>query len=220
MTMRDSVDKIVDSYFAAVADVPFDYKGRHYEVRVLTVSPLLLRGTSCPSGCGGCCARFSLDYLPSETHPYKLAPRAVLFNGRKRLIYSDPQTSLDSHHCGNLRMSDGRCGIHGAHPFSCDFELIRFMHSHSKASARLVSKLYGRGHAMLRVDGERGAMCSMTPATQETRKDVIRKLHRLAQWCDYFGLSHRVNKIITWAEGDCERPLVLGDPASTLPFKD
>lgn len=221
MPFRDSVDKVVTAYFAAVTAVPFTYKGREYPVPTLVVSPLLLRGFTCPAGCGGCCPTFSLDYLPSEKRPDNVQERFVLFNGRAVRILSDTQEGRTEHHCGNLNMSTGRCGVHGKHPFSCDFELIRFLHSHSpSASARMLTKLFGRGHAMLRVDGERGALCGITEPTPESRDDAIRKLERLLQWANHFHLPTRIPYILAWARDPVasSNPLTLPAPSPSSLF--
>jgi hypothetical protein len=76
--LRDSVDKIMTAYVAAVCAEPFTYKRKHYPVKKLVVSPLILRGFTCPPMCGGCCPTFSLDYLPDERTPpgYALTARA------------------------------------------------------------------------------------------------------------------------------------------------
>lgn len=220
MPMRDSLDKVITSYFAAVNAAPFTYKGRTYPVRPLVVSPLLLRGFTCPPQCGGCCPTFSLDYLPEEQHPYRLRARLVEFDGRHVVIMSDQQATRTEHHCRNLNMSNGRCGIHGKQPFSCDFELIRFLHPQAEtAPTRMLTRLFGRGHAMLRVDDHRGALCEITPATPESRDDTIRKLLRLAQWCDHFGVAHRVGYIVEWARTSPQQPLILpGASASPTLF--
>ena len=63
---------------------------------------------------------------------------------------------------------------------------------------------------MLRVDGKRGALCKITDATDESRRDTIRKLTRLAKWCDYFGLKHMVGDILQWANSGCNTILTLG----------
>lgn len=210
MPRRDSVDKIVQSYFAAVAAEPFEYKGERYEVVKLTVSPLLLRGFTCPPGCGGCCPVFTLDYLPTEPAPYELERRYVEFNGARISLMSRTQEGRTEHHCSNLNMADGRCNVHGRQPFSCDFELIRFLHYAEAGEARMLTRLFGRGHAFLRVDQvSRGALCTITPRTDETAADVVRKLRRLAEWCDHFNLKHRVGSIIEWALGNPITPLVL-----------
>lgn len=220
MPKRDSVDKIVQSYFACVAAESFTYGGERFEPRRLRVSPYVFRGFTCPASCAACCSRFSLDYLPKhlEAHPYKLTKRIVEFDGREIPIFSDTQEDHDDHHCRNVK-DNGRCGIHGVHPFSCDFELMRFMRfetaetptvgfaglgTASDGANVLTQKLYGRSHAMLRVDGEtRGAMCTMTPPDADSVKEVVRKLKRLKTWCEHFGLKHKVDMIIEWA--DCGR---------------
>lgn len=215
MPMRDSVDKIVTSYFSAVSSQSFIYKGQRHEVKTLVVSPLLLRGFTCPPMCGGCCPTFSLDYLPTEVHPYELTSRFVRFDHKDILVYSDTQEKRTEHHCANLQQEDGRCGIHGVQPFSCDFELIRFLHTVDGKHARALTRLFGRGHAMLRVDNERGALCTITEPTMASRLDAARKLRRLAQWCDHFKLPHRVSAIIDWASrpGPVE-PLTLHAPTN------
>mgnify|MGYP001161966508 CR=1 FL=1 len=200
MPLVDSIDKIVDSYFSVVADEPFVYKKKQYARRSLTVRPTIFRGFTCPAKCGGCCPRFSLDYLPSELTPYKMSKRTVEFDGRSIEIYSDMQLDHNNHHCRNLNMSNGRCGVHGKQPFSCDFELIRSIKFDNPDRAnRLTTKLFGRGWAMLRVDGERGALCEITPISEESVQDTIRKFKRLKEWCEHFGLKHRVDDIFDWA---------------------
>jgi Fe-S-cluster containining protein len=211
---NDSMDKVVTVYMACITAEPFEYQGKTYEPKPLQVSPLIFRGFTCPARCGGCCPRFSLDYLPHETLPdgADLAERSVTINGREVRLLSDMQTDHDNHHCRNLNMENGRCGIHGRQPFSCDFELIRFIEHaktpQSEARARLSQQLYGRGWAMLRVDGKRGALCEMTDADGHTKAEVLRKLRRLQEWSRHFGIRTKLAKIIEWAEtGPHDEPL-------------
>jgi len=195
----DSLEKIVRTYMAGVAAEPFDFEGERFEPkREVQVSPLLLRGYTCPPGCGACCPRFSLVYLPAEERPYDMPERRVTVNGRSVQLYSDAQDDHGSPFCRNLDMRDGRCGIHGQHPFHCDFELIRFLHSADKVV--IVSKLFGRAWNMLRIDGERGAECEMLPHDVEWQADVVRRLRRLHQWTEHFGIRTHLPAIIGWAE--------------------
>lgn len=208
MPFTDSLDKIVRVYFASVTKEEFEYKGVKHAPKSLTVSPLLLRGFTCPVGCGGCCPRFSLDYLPSENRTEKAQARLVEFNGKQLEIYSDLQNDHDDHFCRNLNKTDGRCGIYLQRPFSCDFELIRFFVAED--STRLSQQLFGRGWQFLRIDDDRGALCTMTPVDKDTIADVIRKLNRLKQWTDYFGISTWVPEILHWIDrGDYDIPLKL-----------
>lgn len=163
----------------------------------LRLSPLLLRGYTCPANCGGCCPVFSLDYLPSEDKPEGVIPRDV--DGI--LIYSDLQKGNKGNHCKNLDHSNGRCKIHGRQPFSCDFELVRFSLFSSDDHANHVAvRLFGRGWNMLRVDGERGALCEITEITPETIADVARKFRRLEEWAIDFHVPTRICAILDWIE--------------------
>jgi hypothetical protein len=150
----------------------------------------------------------------------------VDFDGRDVIIYSDLQETNTEYHCKHVNQTNGRCGIHGSHPFSCDFELIRFMVFKGEESKStgfipdmispksshnvLTQKLYGRAHAMKRIDGDRGAMCEMLPPDDKSVAEVIRKLRRLKQWCEHFGLVHKVDKILKYAEaGPRTEPVVV-----------
>jgi Fe-S-cluster containining protein len=209
MPFVDSVDKIVMTYFRSVTRDSFTYKDKVYEPRPLTVSPLILRGFTCPIGCGGCCPRFSLDYLPQEKRPdYVNHNRQILFNARYVEIYSDLQADHKDHFCRNLNKADGRCGVYGQRPFSCDFELIRFFTSEEKN--RLSQQLFGRGWAFLRIDDGRGALCTMTAPDEATINETIRKLNRLQMWASHFSLRTWVPEIIDWIyTGDVSKHLRL-----------
>ena len=213
MAQTDSLDKIIGTYFACVTIMPFTYKDKVYKPRTLRVSPHIFRGFTCPAGCGGCCPRFSLDYLPEELKPDSLptSGREVLVNDKPFVIYSDLQKDHNNHHCKNLNMDNGRCGIHGRQPFSCDFELIRFIEFQDVDHPNYVTqKLFGRGWQMLRVDGERGALCEMTPVDYHTINEAIRKFKRLKQWTDYFEIKTKIPVIIKWLEdGPHTEPLLV-----------
>lgn len=212
----DSIDKIVNTYFACVTNTKFEYKGATYEPQALRVSPMLLRDFTCPAGCGGCCPRFSLDFLPGEDRPENTKERAIEFNGKFVRVFSDKQDDHDGIKCKNLNLQDGRCGIYTHRPFSCDFELIRFLVSGNpeKRKNQMTQKLFGRGWNMLRVDGERGALCEMTPPDIKSVSEVKRKLKRLKMWTDYFGVvDTKVPKVLEWIESQIDytnvQPLFL-----------
>ncbi len=201
----DSVDKILQRYIATVAREPFEYKGKTYDPKPLRISSLLLRDYTCPESCGGCChIVFTLDYLPQEIRRHSrdserkhlralsAVKRKVSVNGKAYTIYTDFQNDNDTKHCTNLNMKDGRCGVYTCRPFSCDFELIRTL-QYENAPNVLTQKLFGRGWNMKRIDGERGALCEMTPITKHSTNEVIRKMKRLREWADHF-------QIDTWAD--------------------
>lgn len=188
---NDSVDKIIERYFATVAKKPFSYKGKTFQPKPLNVSPLLLRDYTCPPGCGGCCFKFTLDYLPSEEKPEGVVKRHVEFNGRSVEIWSDAQEANDTNRCRYL-LRDGRCGTYLVRPFSCDFELIRVLTNEDPVRPNILTqKLFGRGWSYARTDGGKGAKCEMLPVSEKSVKEVIRKLKRLQDWASHF-------KCVTW----------------------
>jgi len=221
MLQSDSVDKIVMRYFAAVTNRPFTYKERTYHPVSLKVSPLLLRDYTCPPGCGGCCFRFTLDYLPSEDRPKSAKRRWVRIDRREVEIWTDAQEDNETNRCQKL-LPDGRCGIYPVRPFSCDFELVRVLQPVQSTSTRdaiLTQKLFGRGWSYQRVDGGKGALCEMKPVTDHSTQEVIRKLTRLKEWADHFGLETRIPDILTVIRrGSLTRPIVFAPPGRQLSF--
>lgn len=213
----DTVEKIV-KYLAAVAKTDITYKETTYRRRdKISVTMDIFRGYTCPSHCGGCCHRFSLDYLPNEakklSHPVR--ERGVIINNRESVIYSDMQlTGTDE--CHYLNTTDGRCGIHQQRPFSCDFELIRVILQEKKTndievitSSRINVQKFTRGWRMRRIDGERGALCEMLPATKEIIDDTVRKLKLLRDWAIHFKVETHMDTIIEWAESNPTENLVI-----------
>lgn len=210
MPQLDSIDRLVAVHFSAIASEPFEYKEKHYDPLPLFVSPLLFRGFTCPAHCGACCIRVSLDYLPvHKSFNPDTTERMVEFNGHKISVWSDMQADRDERMCRNLK-DDGRCAIHGKHPFACDFEFVRF--THYKDKSVLAQRLFGRGWALLRVDGKtKGSMCAITPPNPHTISEVVRKLVALKAWADHFRLATHLPTILQWIEaGDCANGLWLG----------
>ena len=194
MAYVDSLDKVIGVYVAAVCAEPFDFKGRLYTPRPLHVAPSIYRDFTCPPMCGGCCYRFSLEYLPkAEPHPYRLKKHLVRVNGKDRLLAHDPQTDHSNHYCRNLDRTTGRCNAHGEHPFSCDFELLRVLQH--KGHNVLTNKLFGRGWKMKRVDGGVGAQCEMVPGHDTWRPKLLAKIRRLEQWCDHFEIANKCQAV-------------------------
>ena len=195
---RDSIDKIVDNYFAAITSHDFTYKGTTYKPAPLKANSNFLRGFTCPSMCGGCCPTFSLDYIEKEEKPYAIPLRIIEFNGKSVSVWSDEQDENKGNRCKNLNKENGRCGIHGKQPFSCDFELIRFIRLPDYWTVS--ERLFGRGWNMGRVDGGKGALCTITPPTTETALDVARRIKRLCEWADEFGLKdHKASVLLKYA---------------------
>lgn len=208
MKHLDTLDKIISVYLAGVCSEPFEYKGRWYEPKPLIVSPLLLRGHTCPPVCGACCGNFSLDYLPGERAAKESAIRRISVSGMMVELFSDGQHDVSDRWCRNLDRKTGRCLIYEHRPMACDFELIRFLTYHNRVV--LIQKLYGRAWAMQCLDGVVGAKCEMLPKDPETVAAVLRKLRRLEDWATHFGIATRIGKVVRWIEtDDCQLPLRL-----------
>lgn len=194
----DSFNKVVTGYFAALTKKQFSFRGKIYKPKPLLISPLLFRGFTCPINCGACCTRVTLDFLPSESHPDDVKPRTVTFDEIPFMLLTDLQDASSNPRCRYLNLTNGRCGIHTYHPMLCDVELTKFIHY--KEQSLLISKLFGRGWAYTRIDGQKGSMCEMLPATEETVTDTARKLKRIRDWCQYFRLDSWIDDVIDWVE--------------------
>ncbi len=172
----------------------------------MIVSPLLLRGHTCPASCGACCGSFTLDYLPTEQSAPSATLRVIEVDGRSVPVFSDRQSDVDDRWCRHLERASGRCRIYERRPFACDFELIRLLCYDDKVV--LIQKQYGRAWAMMRLDGARGAACDMLAPDRRTIAEVIRKLTRLDEWAAHFGVSTCLPQIIEWVRsGDHGVPL-------------
>jgi len=160
--------------------------------------------------CGGCCQKATLDYLPEELAkvPFgSIRPwpelRQVEFNGSKYNIYSDSQNDNDSKYCKHRRTTDGRCGIHLDHPFTCDFECIKFFITKNKESGRpnrLLQQPFPRKWSYTRVDGDKGGLCESLPITEESVADATRRLKLLRDWAGYFDVNHCLDEVIDYVE--------------------
>lgn len=197
MIQIDSFEKIV-KYFSVVTKQSFTFRKITYNPKPLNVSVLLFRDATCPPNCGGCCPRFSLDYLPKEDYPEHTEIREIEFNGKIYLLRSDLQKDNKRHFCRHLN-KEGRCNIYSVRPFTCEFELIRTLVFSTKPNI-ILTRLYGRGWNMLRIDGERGALCTITPITEASFNNSIGKLKRLQMWSDYFEIETKIPDVLNWAE--------------------
>lgn len=225
-----SYEKIIERYFAAVTLAEFTYKGKLYKPKPLRVSEeIFFQRMTCVEKCGACCHRFSLDYLPSEVDRIKnenakthLTLIELEFNGSLYSLWTDTQTDNTNHSCRHLNMENGRCGIHLSHPFSCDFELLRFHHFEDENTPnQLGHRPFGRGWNMKRIDGEKGALCQWyeAPCDKSQIEDMARKLSRLLEWANHFSLTTSLPAIIDWVKkGPHTKPLLVGSPPKSKGF--
>lgn len=172
--LYDSMTKTLLTFFAAVAKEPIMYEGETVQPLPLIVSPLIFRGFTCPEGCGACCGKATLDYIPGEPRPQEATERIISVNGKQFILYSDLQTDHSNYFCRHLD-SSARCGAYSVRPFSCDFALLN-VNRYSTHSV-LNCRKFGRFHKWLRHDGiTRGTMCEMLDPTDEWIANTRRRL--------------------------------------------
>jgi hypothetical protein len=199
------------------------FEGNTYGGKPLKVTPLLGREFRCVLGCAGCCPRFSLDYLPDEAKPdIPLTRRDIVVSDITYPIFSYLQNAMvDNWHCDLVDRTTGACTIHGRQPFSSDFETVRFFQfmDHAVVSHAVVRTApFGRAWNLKRIDGNRGALCEFGAATEQSRMEAARRLKRLAQWCEYFQIEHRIPQMLDYLDQDRDdaiiiQPLTISSPA-------
>lgn len=218
----DSIDKIVETYFRVFTKTDFTYKTKTIKkLDRIRFSPDIFRNVKCFKDCGACCRKFSMDWLPYEmtdAHTEFTNERLIKLNGKDFIIHSYLQEGNEGYHCGFVDLETGWCKIHNIHGFSCDFELIRCAISEKNSSANVITRLYGRGWNMLKIDGVRGAMCEVdNDITQDSINDTIRKLERLKVWIDYFNIDSYIDDVLKWAKNKDIRktPLIINNGLQT-----
>ena len=169
-----------------------------------SLSKLFFRDYTCPAGCGGCCQKFTLDYFEGErwekfkkTYPEQVS-RFKVRKVSNATVYTDFQADNNSRWCRHLDLSDGRCKVHAANPFSCEFELIKFIGS--KDRAILIKKLYGRGWNLTRIDGKKGALCEMISFNPSKIKRDIELLKELVDMSIKLEIKTKLPKVIHFLE--------------------
>lgn len=136
-------------------------------------------------------------------------------NGQSFTIYtfSNTEHQIDQHgkhRCAFLNLENGYCGIYDQRPFLCDYApvSVRQYANHNVLS----NGPFGRAWNRIRVTGQKGAACTYTLATDDSRKDIIRKLTELKRWADYFCIETHLDEIINWSTNiplDQTKPLII-----------
>jgi Fe-S-cluster containining protein len=170
----------------------------------LILSKMFFRSYSCPAKCGACCFKFSLDYFegPRWEKFKELYPQQVKRFEKRTVdgvtVYTDAQQDNEDRFCRNLNKTTGRCKIHGSNPFTCEFELLRFVTHKDANKSYLMTRLYGRGWNMLRIDGKRGAMCEILPFKKEKFHRDIELLEELNEIGLRFKMKTKLSKVISY----------------------
>lgn len=209
---EDDINWLMGRFFSVLSNTTFTYKKEEFKPVPLVISPNIARELICPENCGACCGTITkisrnLDFLPSEDvsncKKLQLSKRNVqVFHDGKEFqipLLTDYQEYADDNLCWWLNRSNGRCNMRGqAHPFVCDLVPLSTTFF-KKRPDMMITRYFGRGWAMRRVDGQKGAMCKIVGPSMNARKDVIRKLYRLDLWMTHFGFTNtKVPTIINW----------------------
>ena len=207
----DAVGGLIRGYFPAISNEPIQFEGKIYDVRPLFVSPLLFDEADCRIGCGACCVRGTLDYLPNKPHPVEATRRFLTVNNKKIEVWSDMQLDHQKHFCRHVIGPDkpdmmGACKIwqSSVYPFMCDLNLVKIMEE--KGRRRMLSSYYSRTWTMARIDDtvdsfEHRKREGMRKKTNE-EKSALEEERFILQWSKekYFAESdeaylHRLDKI-------------------------
>jgi Fe-S-cluster containining protein len=218
----DSFDRIV-SYFHALANEPFEYRGTKYEpYSELVLSDKVFRDYTCPEGCGACCMKVSLvfDRARDGTQPNALETADKIWkesvvledftvNGRVLDFPVDRQEDNPGRFCKHLSPT-GRCGVYTYRPLPCRFELFKFVHKVSEDRAYAMVRLPGRAYKLTRIDSERGAKCEIRPFNKELTESHINDLRILESWMYTFCIRNDIPRVIRYLEsGPYPVPLVI-----------
>lgn len=225
--MVNNFGKII-RIFTAITKESFEYDGTRYEPKPLVVHPSIANGLVCPPGCGACCKKTSLHFNWFDLTPvYPAVDYPDLQNHATGWIDSyggnisldvDFQNNNQADNCRWLNQN-GRCQLHGMHPFICDFEPIQVKLGNSINYNEIRTARFSKRALIRRADGDHGAKCEFTGPTEQSVSETVRKFVRLEHWTKHFDLRNNwIPEIMDyllsgkWREG----PLVLPEDF-TLP---
>jgi hypothetical protein len=128
--------------------------------------------------------------------PHKASIPFVV-NGVTQTWYEDKQEH-QNRFCQHLDLTDGRCQIYADRPLPCRFELFKFVHYTSASIARAMVRLPGRGHALTRIDGNKGNECEIIPYDAGMTKSHAEDILVIGKWMDNFGIENDCAAVADW----------------------
>lgn len=180
-TFSDSIQKI-KSYFTEL------------DKEVLHFSPLFLRTLKCNKFCGGCCPKFSLDYIKDSERWRNFVlqyPEKVSFfkerTSDNAVYMSYIQSDNKGYYCNFLDKQNGLCTIHNSNPFHCEFEIIKLRGQNefeipSDRIIQLSKKPFSEADSFRCVDGTVGAKCEIEDFKPEAFSRDILMLKELQEY--------------------------------------
>jgi len=196
------------------------YLGNLTREKIINISPNFGRAVSCPENCGGCCLKFSLDFYLGERlekfkEEYPEEFKKMEFNG---VYYTDVQEDNSDRWCRYLNKENGRCMIHNANPFSCEFELNKVIYNKRMNTTYVMTKKFGRGWNFTRTDGGVGALCEILPFSEKkflTDIKLFEELHNIAKqinfetWLPEMLEYLNTNKEHIILQGGIQKPIIF-----------
>lgn len=136
---------------------------------------MFFRKQACPEKCGSCCVPVSLDYYPGsrwEIFKEKYPDLIPLFLEKEKdgIKYYSHDNVTQSNKCRFLTQN-GRCLIHDAHPFLCDFEPRKI--NIYKDKIIFTKKLLSRAWHLKKVTSECGISCSWNQYSNHEKQHDI-----------------------------------------------
>lgn len=203
----NSLEKTFEQ-LSTVAKVPLvtPFKTFYPPEKGLRLSPLFWRHYGCHLNCAGCCRAFTLNWLPDEwnktvreyPHVKEMGTLETFsVNGVEAnlvtIYQTDPLVLHDRLFCTFINPENGACGIHRESPFSCKIEMVKF--ERAKGTGHILKTKFGRGWAMMKVHGEKGAICTIDEyavdylapeAEDQLFRSDIPALKKMLSWAEHW----------------------------------
>jgi hypothetical protein len=199
----------------------------------VVLSTGFFRRYTCPENCGSCCHKISLEYISDSprwerfrrNYPELVKNFKHIKIDENMSIYVDNQEDYKERFCKYLDLTTGRCKIHTATPFPCEFVLSKFIDNKSRERSVLTTTYYGRGWAFLRVDKQtRGAMCRVEDFSYEkllVDLDLLRELYYYALVLDIktklpYIINYIQDNLPIFREGKLPKTNIIFNQENTL----
>lgn len=199
----DSQDKVL-VFLQGLCSRPIMYKGRALAVHPLKVSPRLFQRVVCPGDCGACCNLvYTKDWLPTQPHPKDVIMRQVSVDGHRFPILTHVD---DTRPCGYID-SQSRCTIHTMNPLACRLPLCHMMLFRDRYV--LTTRIYGRGWALTRGNGVKGALCKLE--TTNAVPHLVKLFEELFLYADHYKVKlDRAKQVMDYiVKGPQTKPIVI-----------
>lgn len=179
----------------------------------VVLSTGFFRQYTCPSNCGSCCHKITLAYSDKsdrwerfkELYPQHI-DKFKLESIQGVDFWVDNQSDHKDRFCRHLDLSTGRCNVHDAVPFPCEFVLSKFIDNKSRNRSLLTTTNYGRGWSFLRVDRvSRGAMCEIIEFSFDKLLRDLDLLYELYDYAREFQIKTKLPYIILYLEKNLEK---------------